>query len=174
MATAKLVPASACPKHATDEGFTLIEVVVALMLIVTVMTATASFFIGGLGATRLMQQRQSAIAVATEVMEEARSRPHTELPPGSVITGTPRQVGNIDYMVQISVSECGMPVDGSGCVASTAPPNTLMYRVAVNVRWTPRSGMKCGNASGLCEYTLTTLRDPALSQAAALHESVQP
>ncbi len=41
-----------------DAGFTLIEVVIALVLIVTVMTATAGFLIRGVSETRLCSQHR--------------------------------------------------------------------------------------------------------------------
>lgn len=58
----------------TDEGFTLMEVIVALSLLAIVATASLVFFVNGTRAVTSQQRSQSAIAVATDAMEGAFSR----------------------------------------------------------------------------------------------------
>lgn len=60
-------------RSASDEGFTLIEVIVALFLLGVVATAVLVFFIKGVQTTAHLQRAQAADAVATQAMEQVRS-----------------------------------------------------------------------------------------------------
>ncbi len=54
-----------------DEGFTLVEVIVALALLTVTATAALYFFVGGTRAVSHQQQSQNAVVVANEAMERA-------------------------------------------------------------------------------------------------------
>ena len=148
--------------RATDDGFTLVEVVVAMMLTVVVMTGTAGFFIRSLAATRLMQQRQSAVAAGQQAMEVMRAKSVVDLalaavqPPVTVTGGSDYRVANIDYRVTTAVTPCAMPSTGALCNPDPTliTPSNMMYLIDVGVKWTPCS-------QGGCTYTVTTLRDSA-------------
>lgn len=56
-----------------DDGFTLIEVIVSLVLLAMVAAAVLLFFVRGMQATSHVQRSQSADVVATEAMERVRS-----------------------------------------------------------------------------------------------------
>jgi prepilin-type N-terminal cleavage/methylation domain-containing protein len=56
-----------------DEGFTLVEVIVALALLTVTATAALYFFVGGTRAVSHQQQSQNAVVVANEAMERAYS-----------------------------------------------------------------------------------------------------
>ena len=170
----------------SDDGMSLIEVVVALTLTVLVMTTTAGFFIKALSASRLMQQRQSASAVAELAMERLRAKPiavlPTVIPLGAPLTETTTgaadstyRVSNIDYTVETTVSVCFMHSTTNVCDA-TGPATSPMYNMQVDVSWTPGPGTKCAGAAGLCEYSVTTLRDASLasSPVTGLKEVPQP
>lgn len=175
MNTAAATRAGVRSRSAGDDGFTLIEVVVALMLTIVVMTVTAGFFIRSLGATRLMQQRQSAVAVAERAIERVRAEPASALdsgrdetiagcsvaPPTTCPTGTDRAyyLGNISYRVRTSIESCWASTTGATCGAQV-PGTFLMYRINVSVKWKPPNGDRCAGATE-CEYTVSTLRDPA-------------
>ncbi len=60
-------------KRRGDDGFTLVEVIVALALLAVVATATLTFFVRGTSATSALQRKQSAIAVANTALDLARS-----------------------------------------------------------------------------------------------------
>lgn len=159
----------------SDEGFSLVEVVVALMLTVVVMTVTAGFFVRSLTATRLMQQRQSAVAVAAQAMERVRAEPVSALSGGRDITVTGAtdpayRVFNINYTVRTTVTDCWVPPGVGSCGADSSSPNMLMYRVNINVRWTPGAGARCPGPGGQCEHTVTTLRDPSGTSTGSLRE----
>jgi len=56
-----------------DDGFTLIEVVVALSLMSVVMLATLGVFIGTMKSSSLDQRRQGAVQAADQAMEQVRA-----------------------------------------------------------------------------------------------------
>lgn len=55
----------------TDGGFTLVEVIAALVVLAMVATAAAYFFISGTRTSSHLQRTQNAVAVANEAMEMA-------------------------------------------------------------------------------------------------------
>ena len=62
---------------ATDDGFTLVEVTVALALLGVIATATLGFFISGTRTSTDLQRRQVAVALANAAVEDARGLPVT-------------------------------------------------------------------------------------------------
>jgi prepilin-type N-terminal cleavage/methylation domain-containing protein len=65
-----------------DGGFTLIELIVAMMVMLIVMSAVLFFFVGSLRAVTLAKQRQTATALATQVMEQIRALPYAMVEQG--------------------------------------------------------------------------------------------
>lgn len=59
--------------HARDGGFTLLEVVVAMLLVGVVATAALGFTVSGVSRSASIQQRQSAVEVANQAMEQVRA-----------------------------------------------------------------------------------------------------
>ena len=191
-----------------DGGFSLVEVIVALALITVVMSATAMFFIRSLQSTSLQQQRQGAIAVGEQTLEQARAISLAHLLDGRCSTNVdpvwaaaPADVidtstmsaayssGNIcgtpSVPISTTVSSTGLnaatnratftvltyigtcyqkvgdatSASGANCVKTDPSPGAdyVMYRIVVDVRWTPAKQESCATASG-CNYVLTTLR----------------
>lgn len=166
-----------------DDGFTLVEVVVSLMLTVTVMLTTAGFFVRAVAATRLMQQRQGAVAVAQQAMERVRAEPvsalvqeldeNLGLPVSLSINGIndpAYRVGNTNYEVRTTIVYCGVPLVGGVCTADAVLPHLLMLQVTVNVRWRTGPHAGCSDAGGLCEFTVTTLLDSLPTSTSQLTE----
>jgi prepilin-type N-terminal cleavage/methylation domain-containing protein len=56
-----------------DSGFTIIEVVMAIALVTIVMTALAAFFVNSASATDSQGQKQTAVQVAADAIDKARS-----------------------------------------------------------------------------------------------------
>ena len=75
----------ACAKT-RDDGFTLIEVIVALVLLGIVATAALYFFISGTRTTTHLQRSQNAVTVANEAMEMAYA---VEPRDATAVPGTP-------------------------------------------------------------------------------------
>ncbi len=169
-------------RPADDDGFTLIEVVVALVLTVIVMTTTAGFFISSLSASRLMQQRQSAAAAAEQAMERARAVSISALLARPTVTEdgstqpTEYRAANTNYRVTTTVTSCGRTPAGDCDESDVAAPNELMYRVTVTVQWRARGGARCSGDmrsatdASVCEYTVSTLRDPGGASIERLEE----
>ena len=65
-----------------SEGFSLIEVIVALALILLVMTSSVVFFVNSLKTSSGQQSRQAAISLADQAIELARAVPVTNLTDG--------------------------------------------------------------------------------------------
>jgi prepilin-type N-terminal cleavage/methylation domain-containing protein len=64
---------------ASDEGFTLIEVIVALSLLLFIMSSSVVFFVRSLQTSALQSQRTSATALGTQQLELARNITPTDL-----------------------------------------------------------------------------------------------
>jgi prepilin-type N-terminal cleavage/methylation domain-containing protein len=62
-----------------DQGFTLIEIVVALLISTVIFSAMAAAGIAGLRATVTARQNQNAVDVLNKVVEEARTRTYTSV-----------------------------------------------------------------------------------------------
>jgi prepilin-type N-terminal cleavage/methylation domain-containing protein len=60
-------------RAATEEGFTLVEVIIALVLMSVVMSSIAVFFVGSVRHGAGLQRRQAAVAVAGQALEAARA-----------------------------------------------------------------------------------------------------
>jgi prepilin-type N-terminal cleavage/methylation domain-containing protein len=63
----------------SDEGFTLIEVIVALTLLLFVMSSSVVFFVRSLQTSALQSQRSTATALGTQQLELARNVTPTDL-----------------------------------------------------------------------------------------------
>lgn len=185
-----------------DGGFSLIEVMVALGLMVFAMVATEAFFLRSMARTDVQQQRQSASALADRVMEDTRAVPASKLltgrdktrtdalwaAPGQVDTSqsfkvwdstatsasvetvkfsvsgstdATFKVDNVNYTVRTFVDGCWLTPAATVCDASYASGDTRMYRVSVDVQWSPGRGQTCTAGTTTCEYVVSTLRDPS-------------
>lgn len=67
--------------HGQDEGFTLIEVVVAVVLMAVVFASVSVFFVAGIGSATGLQRRDSAVQVADQAMQLVRGVPATTTSP---------------------------------------------------------------------------------------------
>ena len=64
--------------HPADEGFTLVEVVVAMILLSLVMTGLVTFFVRGIASSAGLERRTDAVALANRMIETARAVPPTK------------------------------------------------------------------------------------------------
>lgn len=69
-------------ERGTDEGFTLIEIIVAMFIVVTIMTAVLGVTIAALTTLAQARQRQSGAALATESIEALRALPYDTVTAG--------------------------------------------------------------------------------------------
>lgn len=70
-----------------DEGFTLVEVIVALTLLAVVASAALVFFVRGTSGVAALQRKQSAVALANQATDLARSVVPNDLVKGRSTTG---------------------------------------------------------------------------------------
>jgi type II secretory pathway pseudopilin PulG len=68
--------------NATDEGFTLIELSVAMFVTLLVVSALAAAFLGSIRGIALTKQRQAATGIATATMEQFRAIDYATLSSG--------------------------------------------------------------------------------------------
>ena len=103
-------------RHHRDEGFSLIEVIVAIVIIGIVASSALWFFINGMQTSSNLQRQQAAVSIATSAME----RSFTFDPRTGVATGASGLVeGRSSSAVATAFSDLsGLGVDG---VASTYP-----------------------------------------------------
>jgi prepilin-type N-terminal cleavage/methylation domain-containing protein len=88
-----------------SRGFTLVEILVAIVLIGMMATALATFT-GYVGKTRVLgRQRSLALVVAQEAIEDARSRSFANTTDGT--TTTSRTVARFPMTVTTSIASSG-------------------------------------------------------------------
>lgn len=120
--------------HASAEaGFTLIEVLVATLVLVTGLLALLGMLDVGARTTGTNRVRQAATSLAREVVEDARALTYSQLLPanlatelqpmvsGSTVAGTALTVTRAIYTFNVSFTACSLddPVDGYGNHNST-------------------------------------------------------
>lgn len=85
----------------TDEGFSLIEVIVALFIVGMVASAVLMFFMRGSSTASHLQRTQASASVATQAMEKVRS---VHARPGSPSDPTPLVIGRTQTAVAAAFS----------------------------------------------------------------------
>lgn len=119
-----------------DVGFSLIEVIVALVLLGIVATAALYFFLQGTRTTSSLQRSQNAVAIANEAMERAYAVNPQDNPVsgvGGLVVG--RAKADVDAAWTALGGLAGdslgstYPLWDSGAVAGTEPAVPLSYTV---------------------------------------------
>jgi prepilin-type N-terminal cleavage/methylation domain-containing protein len=158
-----------------ERGFTLIEVMVTMLLLVVGIAGALALIDGANARTVATKQREAANALSREVIEAARSVPYRNLNPGSAITTVQGIAGLEDttpltgawtverrktvYTITMSVCTVDDDQDGFGDISGggycgggggTADRNPDDYkRVTVNVEWTTRGVTKSIKQAGI-------------------------
>lgn len=145
-----------------ERGFTLIEVMVAMLILVVGIGAAIAMIDGASARTLANKEREAGNALTREVIEAARSVPYRQLTPTTTVStlqalpalddSTPSTPGwtverrNQTYTITVSVCSIDDSQDGLGdtsggnfCVANNATADTNpddYKRLTVTVRWT--------------------------------------
>jgi len=147
-------------KCRTSAGFTLIEVLVALVVITVGMLGVAVLFVEGLQMNRTSLYRTTAVALAADMAERIRSNQNAVyegIGPGAngncaAVACTPDQLADDDWWRWRQSLEAYLP---SGTVAritkSRAGPGNTMDRFDIVLRW-PEIGRSEEDAAS---YTLS-------------------
>jgi prepilin-type N-terminal cleavage/methylation domain-containing protein len=153
---------AAHPLVRDERGFTLIEVMVAMMILVVGFAGAFAMIDGANARTLDTKQREAATALSREVIEAARSVPYNQLNPGSMVTqiqaipGLADTSGDTGWTVErrnqtytITMTVCSVDDDqdgygnlgagnfcaGTGGVAGSDRNPDDYKRVAVGVTW---------------------------------------
>src|SRR5438477_3180875 len=99
-------------KAGSDEGFTLIELMVAVGILATALILMAYTSMAALSYTARSRQRQGADGLAGQVMEQIRALPCSALQAGLGNTDLANSViiGNASYDANITLNTCGVAI----------------------------------------------------------------
>ncbi len=136
------------PRRDADAGFSLIEVIVALVLLGIVATAALYFFLQGTRTTSSLQRSQNAVAIANQAMERAYAvNPQDN--PGTGVGGL--VVGRAKADVEAAwASVSGLGIDG---LSATYP----LWDGTASTGSTPVLPLSYTSAHSGQEYSVTTL-----------------
>jgi|tagenome__1003787_1003787.scaffolds.fasta_scaffold20875251_3 prepilin-type N-terminal cleavage/methylation domain-containing protein len=152
----------------SDEGFTLIEVIVALLLIGIVMGATTSFFVATARVTSQQRTQQIAAQVAESATERVRALTGSEVVVGRDTNTSTTQwtAGNTDsrvspFLAQMQMYSDSTATSGSGTSATlpTVAETVKVNGVPFNQSWYVGKCWQAGNTSlavGAADCTATS------------------
>jgi prepilin-type N-terminal cleavage/methylation domain-containing protein len=146
------------PGGGADGGFSLVEVMVAVVLLLIVLGGMLNAMVGAIGSVRGSRDRQQAVALANEVLERARGLPVANLalrtsdaPPAAADPDGPGPMGNEAAVATPTGLVTGPPFrrDADGFSTRTIvtwyddplrPGSQNTRRVTATVTWTASGG----------------------------------
>jgi prepilin-type N-terminal cleavage/methylation domain-containing protein len=160
-------------EHAPDAGFTLTEVLVAMMLIGVVMGALTTFYVNSMSIMNHQRGKQTAIQLASSGVERVRALKASDLAtaPASSPTATPCSTPvpvtgvdvaglqqwdddcpslGISYHRYWYVGKCWQQAGRGECTGTTAAVE--LFRVVVAVTWSDKNCQ-----SSACTYATSTM-----------------
>jgi Tfp pilus assembly protein PilV len=166
------------PSLTREDGFTVVEVMVAALILVVGVAGSVTLVDGANATTLNTRAREGATNLAREVVEDARSVPYTDIAPGTIESRLRAKAGldadpgsstwrierrGFTYTVSAAVCTVDDAKDGAGeydanstyCSGSAAPGTSDQdpedyKRVTVEVRWTrPAGGTKLVRQAGI-------------------------
>lgn len=161
------------PARRNDDGFVLLETVVAISLIAVVMAAFTTFFVGAVASTGAQRATQVATQIANSTVDMIRAMPSSDLPPlvraidPQALSGTgtpvvvpslggPQQIiNNVGYRTSVALGTCVIDkaaTSNAACSAAALTTGIAYLRAAVTVTW---SGARCPAAG--CTFVTSTL-----------------
>lgn len=118
--TAALVRRYRAGVSSGEGGFSLIETVVSISLIVLVMAAFSTFFVNTVAFTSLQRANQAATAVANSMLERIRALPPSDLVTGRDATSVAAQLQAAPAPVSASLISMGVGVGAAVDPSATA------------------------------------------------------
>ena len=164
----------ASPHRSGDDGFALLETVVAISLIVLVMAAFSVFFVNTVAFTSLQRANQTATRLANSALESIRVLPASDVATKTSAALTllaapeqPKVIDGISYTRTVATAPCVVTTAtllNATCTNGPVGTGIAYTRVTVTVTWT---GSKCPSTG--CSYTTATLisstNDPKFAPA---------
>ncbi len=178
--------------RSAQAGFTLIEVLVATVILIVGLTALLGLLDVTVRATAATRAREGATSLAREILENARTTPYSQISPSSIEGQLQAPVGLADASAEtagwqvvrrgitytVAVSECSIddPKDGYGkhdatfCADSSTeaeadPQPADLKRITVDVKWTAQGRTPSVHAVS----TLTAAGEAPGLSASGLH-----
>lgn len=123
-------------KPTLDAGFTLIEVLLAMMIVFIVMTALLTTIVGALKTVAQARERQVATGLATEALEQIRALPYDTVTNGS--TGAPNDPYVVSGQLQTGLLVTGasneaVVVNGVSPKSTATTVNNISYTIRTYV-----------------------------------------
>jgi type II secretory pathway pseudopilin PulG len=132
-------PLGVLPLARGQDGFMMVEIVVAMFIFAMVMTGVIFGMTDSLDLTRTNRLRSVAANLAAQEMDTVRSTPFTSLPLGLVTSS--QTVDSIAYTITRETAWVNTNATSGPCQAPSG--STLAYlSVRVNVTWANMSGVK--------------------------------
>lgn len=155
----------AAPQPA-DEGFTIMEVVVATVIFALAATVLAGLFVSTLSLSQKNTQRTTAANLATQQMEKLRAMDATQIPDGKTTIG-PITVGGTSYTLT-QYAELKTQ-DGTACVGSGT--DLTAKQITLYVTWPNMGSVQPVRSDTI--RTLNSSDDILTSSKGALAVTVQ-
>jgi prepilin-type N-terminal cleavage/methylation domain-containing protein len=125
-------------ERTSDDGFTIVEVVVAVVILALAVTVLAGLMTKTLGLAQSNTQRTTAANLATQQVEKLQTMRALDIPDGRITIG-PITVGGTPYT--IFQSSKYVTVDGSACSGTTSSDLTSKV-VTLRVTWPNMGNVK--------------------------------
>jgi type II secretory pathway pseudopilin PulG len=155
-------------QHRTESGFTLLEALIAALILLIAIVFVAQLFVTALQQNRTSRENTHATAIAQSKLEELNAMPLEKLVYGGDLgkrEGADDKPGTPGYVDYVAVDD--VDSDKIGVVPDKASANYVrfwkiepdpggwdgMYRISVRV-----VALRPGTASGREEVTLSTIR----------------
>jgi type II secretory pathway pseudopilin PulG len=118
-----------------DGGFSLVEVTVSLVVLTVTMTSALTLFVRAIGNTDVQAQRQQAITIANDQLEQVRTVDVTNLVDGRGLTAVQGLWGWDPSLTSLSV----LLSDPTAVLTSTGLIPTIKTTTVDNVKYTVRT-----------------------------------
>ncbi len=137
-----------------ESGLTVVEVIVALVLIGIVATSAISFFISGIHTTSELQRKQGAVSLANTAMDRARAVAPGVVSVSNAAGDTHGLVKGRTQQAVLAARDAADPADIADMDFTYAYDRDPSLTGAVEQQWVPITKTEKVNSQ---EYTITTL-----------------
>jgi prepilin-type N-terminal cleavage/methylation domain-containing protein len=139
-------PSLACLKN--QDGFTIVELMVAITVFALLMAAAALGLNGALNLTRNNRSRAVAANLASQTVDNIQAKPFDQIPIGN--SSTTFTVDQIAYTIETNTEWVGPTTLTSDCAGGSSA-NPAYLRASIAVSW-----MNMGGALPVTDQTLVT------------------